>query len=88
MLPVRRSLERVIAALLGDFDEPGLRGQCANFVLALCVMHEQGQEVLRRIGYPAPRTETGLIPLADAITEFALGGMGRIRDLGDRPLRS
>lgn len=87
MLPVRHSLERVIAALLGDSDEPRLRGQCADFVLALCVMHEQGQEVLRRFGYPVPRTETGLIPLADTITEFALGGMERIRHLGDQPLR-
>jgi AcrR family transcriptional regulator len=79
MWPVRHSLERVIAALLGDVDEPQLRGQCTNFVLALCVMHEQGQEILRRFGYPVPRTEAALIPLADAITEFALGGIDRIR---------
>jgi AcrR family transcriptional regulator len=79
MWPVRHSLERVIAALLGDVDEPKLRGQCTNFVLALCVMHEQGQEVLRRFGYPVPRTEAGVIPLADTITEFASGGVERIR---------
>ena len=42
---------------------------------------------VRRFGYPVPRTETGLIPLADTITEFALGGMERIRHLGDQPLR-
>ena len=82
MSPVRHSLERVIAALLGDVDEPQLRGQCTNFVLALCVMHEQGQEILRRFGYPVPRTEAALIPLADAITEFALGGIERIRGSG------
>ncbi|NLF67924.1 MAG: CerR family C-terminal domain-containing protein [Candidatus Anammoximicrobium sp.] len=81
MRPVRQSLERVIAALLADRDEPRRRGQCANFVLALCVMHEQGREVLRRFGYPAPRTESALLSLADTITEFALGGIERAKGL-------
>ncbi len=79
LLPVRHSLERIIAALLGDADEPSLRGQCANFVGAICVMHEQGQEITRRFGHPVPRTEPGLIRLADTIAEFALGGVERMR---------
>lgn len=79
ILPVRRSLEQVIAALLGDADEPRLRGQCANFVGAICVMHEQGQEITRRFGHPVPRSESGLDLLADTITEFAVGGIERIR---------
>ncbi len=78
MQPVRRSLERIITALLGEADQPRIRGQCANFVIGLCVFHEQAQELLRRFGYPVPRTETESKPLADAITEFALGGIDRI----------
>lgn len=85
ILPVRHSLEHVIAALLGDADEPSLRGQCANFVGAICVMHEQGQEIVRRFGHPVSRTESGVDLLADTITEFALGGIERIRDGQTRP---
>jgi hypothetical protein len=85
MWPVRSSLERILAALLGDGDAPKLRGQCANFVLALCVMHEQGREVFRRFGHPVPRTEFDLIPLADSITEFVLGGIERLRYRVDGP---
>ncbi|NLS96493.1 MAG: CerR family C-terminal domain-containing protein [Planctomycetaceae bacterium] len=83
MLPVRQALERIVAALLGDADEPRLRGQCANFVGAVCIMHEQGQEIVRRFGHPVPHNESGVDLLADRITEFAVGGIERIRDGGN-----
>jgi TetR/AcrR family transcriptional regulator, regulator of cefoperazone and chloramphenicol sensitivity len=75
MKPVRIELERILAALLGIADEPGLRGRHANFVLGLCVFHEFGRPVLERFGHPPPRDEAGVEALADELTRFALGGL-------------
>lgn len=79
LMPVRKSLERIISALLGNADAPKLRGQCANFVFGLCIFHEQCQEMLLRVGYPIPQTESELEPLADAVSNFALGGIERLK---------
>lgn len=76
--PVRESAERAISAVLGEADEPHLRGLCANFVQGLCVSHELGGELMRRFGHPVPRTEAEVMILAEAMTEFALGGIERL----------
>lgn len=80
MLPVRQELERIVGALLADTDSPERRGQASNFVLGLCVFHEFGRPVLKQFGFPPPTTEAQVEPLADAITEFGLGGIRRLRD--------
>ena len=79
MMPVRSALEEIIAALLGAADEPELRGRLTNFVLGLCVFHEFGRPVLQRFGHPPPTTAGGIEDLADAVTDFAIGGIRRAR---------
>lgn len=78
MRPVRQELERIVEALLVDASAEQ-RVMCTNFVLGLCVFHELAHQVLKRFGYPVPRTEADVIPLADAITRFALGGIRQTR---------
>jgi AcrR family transcriptional regulator len=78
MRPVRIELERILAALLGDADEPRRRGQLADLVLGLCVFHEFGRPVLERFGHPPPRDEAGVERLAGTLTAFALGGLRRV----------
>lgn len=75
--PVRLSLEQIVAAALGDADEPELRARCANFVHGICVFHDQSREILRRFGYPVPRNEEEVAALADIIAEFAMAGIAR-----------
>lgn len=80
MRPVRRELERILAALLGAADSRRLRGRLANFVLGLCAFHEFGRPVLERFGHPPPRNEKEVDRLADELTAFVLGGVrGRRR---------
>ena len=79
MAPVRAELERIVAALLGQADEPRRRGELANFVLGLCVFHEFGRPVLERFGHPPPRDEAGVAALADTLARFVLGGLRSMR---------
>lgn len=76
--PIRGSLDKIVAAALGDADEPELRAQCSNFVHGICVFHDQNRELLRRFGHPVPRAERDLAALADAIVEFAMAGIERL----------
>lgn len=77
--PVRNSLNQIVAAALGDADEPELRARCANFVHGICVFHDQNRELLRRFGHPIPSTEKELVALADTIVTFAMAGIERLR---------
>jgi AcrR family transcriptional regulator len=80
MLPVRRSLESIIGAILADADKPKLRGQCVDIILGMSVFHELAHEVLDLFGHPVPRAESQVNHLTDAITEFALGGIRRLAE--------
>jgi TetR/AcrR family transcriptional regulator, regulator of cefoperazone and chloramphenicol sensitivity len=80
MLPVRRSLEAIVAPILADSNKPKLRGQCVNIILGMSVFHELAHEVLQLFGHPVPRTESQVNHFADVITEFALGGIGRLAE--------
>ncbi|MCB9853563.1 MAG: CerR family C-terminal domain-containing protein [Phycisphaerales bacterium] len=75
MKPLRCELERIVAALLGGANSPRLRGQCANFVIGLCVFHDLGKEALKRFGYPPPERAADVPKLAGLITKFALSGI-------------
>ncbi len=87
--PVRDSLNRIVAAALGDADEPELRARCANFVHGICVFHDQNRELLRRFGHPVPASEEELVALADAIVEFSMAGIERLRaDRSPEPSRN
>lgn len=77
--PIRDSLNRIVAAALGDADEPKLRVRCSNFVHGICVFHDQNRELLRRFGHPVPSSEKELIVLVDTIVEFAMAGIERLR---------
>lgn len=79
MTPVRRELERIVGALLGDADTPARRARAANFVLGLCVFHEFGRPVLTRMGHPPPTTPREVDRLADRVAAFARGGIGELR---------
>ena len=77
--PVRQALNQIVAAALGDADEPELRARCANFVHGICVFHDQNRELLQRFGHPVPDREEELVVLADTIVEFAMAGIKRLR---------
>ncbi|HPF35469.1 MAG TPA: CerR family C-terminal domain-containing protein [Candidatus Krumholzibacteria bacterium] len=78
--PVRKELERIVAALLGDSDDQELRARCANFIHGICVFHDQNRKLLQRLGSPVPSTEVELVNLADDIVAFAVAGIGRLRE--------
>ena len=80
MRPVRRSLETIVAVILADADKPRVRAKCVEIILGMSVFHELAHEVLELFGHPVPRTESQVNHLADVITEFALGGIGRLAE--------
>lgn len=84
MLPVRQSMELIVGEILGQSNTAELRGRCTSFVMGLCVVHELGREVIKRFGQPIPKTDAELDALAELVTDFALGGIEKLKSRSHR----
>lgn len=75
LISVRAELERIISVLVVDGLGRKELTDITNMTLILCVMHEVAHPILERLGYRRPRRKTDIKKLAQAIENYALGGI-------------
>ena len=75
VINVRAELERIVTKIGGGRLDRQTITRLTNMTLMLGVMHEIGQPVIERFGYKRPGTAAGIKKLADAVAQYALGGI-------------
>ncbi|MCB1224221.1 MAG: CerR family C-terminal domain-containing protein [Verrucomicrobiales bacterium] len=73
--PIFGELKRVVAAVGRGKLSSGQVEMFAHHLIGMCVHYEQGAQVIKRLGFAVPDSETGIAKLADSITTLALGGI-------------
>lgn len=78
MKPKRAELSAIITELCGDVPRETVE-QGTDMIMAIAVVYEQCQPVLKRFGRSIPRDGAAVAKLAASITHFALHGLRPVR---------
>lgn len=73
--PIFGELQRILTALAGGTMSKREIEMLTHHVVGMCVHYENSCEVIKRLGFPVPKTEKGIARLAHSIAELTLHGV-------------
>lgn len=73
--PIFSDLVRVVASVASSTMKPAQIEMAAHQIVAMCVHFDHSREVIGRLGFSVPETESQIDRLAESIASMALSGL-------------